>query len=234
MINCNKALYDIHLILLRVQIRKLAYTKFISMILKRCRNNKLSFILLVFILIAPSVTSQVSSNTLGELKSDSTEVRLGQFILEMPFGAKLYKNDYDNGQDLLYRIKNFCKGKAIFIDIWATWCGHCLEAMPNNKRHYIETKNLPIEFIYICTDINTNIDNWITKISILRQPGIHIFVENKIINQMENILFNSSGPEEGGGFPLYLFIDKNGQFKTGAIPRNASTTTERLIESISK
>ena len=38
----------------------------------------------------------------------------------------------------------------------------------------------------------------------------------------------------GGGFPQYLFIDKNGEFKPEAIPHNTSMTTEKLIESIRK
>jgi thiol-disulfide isomerase/thioredoxin len=185
------------------------------------------FLTTFFFMISSFLTAQVLSNTLGEFRSDSSELKLGQLIMEMPFGAKLFKN-YDNAQDLIDNLKNYCKGKAIFIDYWATWCRPCLQAMPYTKRLYIETKNLPIEFIYICTDNSTNIDNWITKISILQQPGIHIFVKDEIIREMWRLF------PIGGGFPTYVFIDKNGTFKPEAIPANSSTPIDRLSGLIKK
>jgi thiol-disulfide isomerase/thioredoxin len=46
--------------------------------------------------------------------------------MEMPFGVKLYKNPYIKAQELLDNIKSLCKGKAIFIDFWSTWCSSCI------------------------------------------------------------------------------------------------------------
>ena len=165
--------------------------------------------------------AQVTDFTYGS-KSVSSDNNYGQLIMEMPFGAKLYKNHYINAQELLDNIKSLCKGKAIFFDFWATWCSPCIEAMPNTKRLYFETKNLPVEFIYICSDLKTSIDDWITKISILKQPGIHIFAGDEIIRDMWKLF------PIGGGFPSYIFIDTNGQFKPDAIPLNSGTTTGRL------
>jgi thiol-disulfide isomerase/thioredoxin len=148
--------------------------------------------------------------------------------MEMPSGAKLFKSHYINAQELLDKIKSRNRGNAIFIDFWATWCSPCLEEMPDNKILYIETKNLPVKFIYICTDYRTTLEDWITKISVLKQPGIHIFVDDEIVIKMWKIF------SVGGGFPSYIFIDKNGQFKPDAIPLNSGTTIDRLKGLIKK
>jgi thiol-disulfide isomerase/thioredoxin len=181
----------------------------------------------IYFLTSSFLVAQVTDYTYGS-QSVSSDNKYGQFIMEMPFGAILYRSPYIKALELLDNIKSMSKGKAIFIDFWATWCNPCLEAMPNTKRLYIETKNLPIEFIYICTDYRSSIDNWITKISYIKQPGIHIFVCDAIIREMWKSL------QVGGGFPSYIFIDANGQFKPDAIPLNSSTTTDRLSGLIRK
>ena len=194
---------------------------------KKSNTMKWQLFITIYFLTSCFLAAQVSDYTYGS-KSVSSDNKYGQLIMEMPFGAKLYRNHYIKAQELLDTIKSLCKGKAIFMDFWATWCSPCIQAMPNTKRLYIETKNLPIEFIYLCTDYRTSMDNWITKISILQQPGIHIFVEDAIIIEMWK-----SFPV-GGGFPSYIYIDSNGQFKPDAVPLNESTTAERLSGLIKK
>jgi thiol-disulfide isomerase/thioredoxin len=180
------------------------------------------FIITIFFLTSFLVVSQVANTTYDECKPDSPVQKYGQLIMETPFGAKLYHNHLIRAQDLLDSIKASCRGKSIFLDFWATWCPPCIEAMPDNKRMYNETKSLPVEFIYICTDYRTTVDNWITKISILKQPAIHIFVDDKIIRELWKLL------PVGGGFPSYVFIDSKGKFQSDALPLNSGFSTERL------
>jgi thiol-disulfide isomerase/thioredoxin len=182
-------------------------------------------LIIAFFLSSPLLLAQ---NTYDDSKSVASAKKYGELIMEMPFGAKLYNNHYINAQELLDNIKALCRGKAIFIDFWATWCSPCLAAMPNNRRLYQETKKLPVEFIYICTDYRSTMDGWISKISYLKQPGIHLFVSDEIIREIWKLL------PTGGGFPTYVFIDSKGVFRPEAIPLNESTTTERLSGWIEK
>jgi thiol-disulfide isomerase/thioredoxin len=187
-----------------------------------------NLLIIAFLFSSSLLTGQVSDKTYDDPGSAAFKQSYGELIMKMPFGASLYKNHYIKAQELLDNIKTICMGKAVYIDFWATWCRPCLEAMPNNRRLYQETKNLPVEFIYICTDYRATIDNWITKISYLKQPGIHIYVNDEIIRELWKLLQTS------GGFPTYLFIDSKGVFRPEAIPLNESTTTERLSGWIEK
>lgn len=53
-----------------------------------------------------------------------------------------------------YRLSDF-KGKAVYIDVWATWCGPCCMEIPYMEKlvkHY--AKNKKIEFLSISLDEN--------------------------------------------------------------------------------
>jgi thiol-disulfide isomerase/thioredoxin len=46
------------------------------------------------------------------------------------------------------------KGKTVFLNIWATWCGPCIQEMPSIARlaENPELKNKGIEFVCVSTD----------------------------------------------------------------------------------
>lgn len=46
------------------------------------------------------------------------------------------------------------EGKTVFIDIWATWCRDCLEAMPQLHELMNEAKN--VDFVFLSLDKNRN------------------------------------------------------------------------------
>jgi len=44
------------------------------------------------------------------------------------------------------------KGKVVVVDFWATWCGPCVQEMPNMKKLYAEYKPKGVEFIGVSLD----------------------------------------------------------------------------------
>lgn len=183
--------------------------------------------LFIAILISMFLYSQANVNSTIQEISSNPVMPFGKFILEMPFGAKLYLAEYTTAPEFVDNLKSSFKGKALFIDFWGTWCTSCIQAMPNNKKMYIETKDLPREFIYMCNSAGTSIDAWITKISVLKLPGIHLFLDDTFETEVEKFF-------SVGGYPGYVFIDKNGVYRQGAIPVNESTSSDKLRQLIKK
>ena len=160
-------------------------------------------------------------NALAVSPKSAKKNNIGELILETPFGAKLYEVKSGKGSELLANLKSSFKGRAMLLDFWATWCGPCLSEMPISKKLHEETVNLPIVYIYLCTSNNSSIEKWKNKIAELSIPGTHIFVDEKIENEL-------MGMFQAGGFPSYRFIDKNGKYKPGVIKWMSETDNAKL------
>lgn len=170
----------------------------------------------------------ISVNTiLNQSKPIRIGYNIGQPIEEMAFGSKLYRVNNMKAHELLTTIKDAFKGKAVLIDFWATWCAPCLSEMPYSKKLHDETKDMPIEFVYLCTSNNSSLEKWKSKIAELEIPGTHIYVEDTIETDLMN-LFSFVG------FPSYAFIDAKGNYKPGAITRPSMTDKHKLTELINK
>lgn len=162
---------------------------------------------------------------LDSTPTESKQTPFGTLIKELPFDAALLLNNTKTGAELLQTIKAKYPNKLILLDIWATWCGPCLDQMPYSKKlhHQAKEAKLPVEFIYLCTDASSNQQKWINKVAELEQPGTHLFVANTVISELFT-LFNRSG------FPTYVVVKPNGEIDTKAISWMSAVTLENLKE----
>jgi len=134
----------------------------------------------------------------------------GSSLMGTSFGASMYKASGIKAVDFLAKLKQNFPGKAIIIDLWATWCSPCLSEMPQSKRLQEESKDLPVIFVYLCTINGSSEDKWKSKVVELKQPGIHILIDAALDAELANYFSFS-------GYPGHAFIDKTGNYKPGAI-----------------
>ena len=165
--------------------------------------------------------------TLNEAKRFTSDKNIGEPVAVLPFGAKLYKVDDINAEELLSNIKTAFYNKALLLDFWATWCAPCLGDLPYSKKLHDELKNDSIEFVYLCTSRSSDTDKWKAKITELELGGTHLFVESDIENELMKLF-------SFGGFPSYAFIDKRGNYKAGAISRMSGIKKEELKKLMGK
>ena len=103
------------------------------------------------------------------------------------------------------------KGKVVYLDIWATWCGPCLKEIPYLERLKEKFRNKDIEMITI--SIDTKIDVWLAKVAAMKMQGIQLIDSNGSENS------KIAKDYKVHGVPHYVLIDKNGRIASASAPR---------------
>jgi thiol-disulfide isomerase/thioredoxin len=101
---------------------------------------------------------------------------------------------------LISSIKNKYKGKRIYIDIWATWCGGCRAEFPKYKEIIDEYENM-VKFVFLCVSSPEKI--YLNILNTLDFNAEHYFVSAK---QYEELKVNY----EVASLPHYIFIKPDG------------------------
>jgi thiol-disulfide isomerase/thioredoxin len=116
-------------------------------------------------------------------------------------GVVLNNKNPSSGDSLLVNIINKHKGKVIYLDFWATWCGPCRAEMPFAKKLKDTLKDKEVVYVYLCGESPET--NWKKLIDDLEIKGNHYFVNKNAWKELKN-KFGVSG------IPHYVLIDKNG------------------------
>jgi thiol-disulfide isomerase/thioredoxin len=114
------------------------------------------------------------------------------------------------------------KGKVIYIDLWATWCGPCLAEMPHLetlKKKYAGRDDIAI----VSLSIDENINNWIKNLKDRQVDGIQW--------RIDRALLGDYGVET---IPRYILINK--EFKVAELnaPHASDQQVSALIDGMLK
>jgi thiol-disulfide isomerase/thioredoxin len=69
------------------------------------------------------------------------------------------------------------KGKYVYIDIWATWCGPCRAEIPSLQKVEDTFHGKNIEFVSISVDVDKDHDKWKTFVTDKKLGGIQLFAD---------------------------------------------------------
>lgn len=112
--------------------------------------------------------------------------------------------------DFFANLSEKHKGKVIYLDIWAAWCGPCRSEIPNSIELQQNYKNKPVSFVNLC--MSSDKDEWLKIINDANFSG-----DNYHFNKEQSELLREQ--LKWKGFPTYMLIDKNGTIIEQDAPR---------------
>lgn len=104
------------------------------------------------------------------------------------------------------------KGKYVYIDVWATWCGPCKAEIPFLKEVEKEYHGKNIVFVSISVDQAKNRDKWKKMVADENLGGIQLMADNDFKSQFVQDYFIK-------GIPKFILLDPNGDIVTPNAPR---------------
>ena len=123
------------------------------------------------------------------------------------------------------------KGKYVYIDVWATWCGPCIQQIPYLQNLEKEYYNKNIEFISISTDENRRSGGsweaaekkWRDFVKSKNMSGVQLWAGQDISFQ-QAYQINS--------IPRFLLIDPEGKIVNANAPRPSEPRLKQLFTSL--
>lgn len=123
------------------------------------------------------------------------------------------------------------KGKFVYIDVWATWCGPCIREIPSLKNLEKEYHKKNIEFVSISTDgARRNGNSW----EAAEKKWRDFVKENQLSGVQlwsgQDYAFQSA--YQISGIPRFILIDPQGNIVEANAPRPSDPRLKTLFTSL--
>ncbi len=115
------------------------------------------------------------------------------------------------------------KGKVIYVDLWATWCGPCIQESP--KFHELAKKYRNDNIVFLAVSTDTEKKSWLSFIE-GKEAGIPEYncTDTKNLNEGWQIKY----------IPRFLLIDENFKIIDAYAPRPSQPEAVELLDKILK
>lgn len=116
------------------------------------------------------------------------------------------------------------KGKIVYLDFWASWCGPCMMEMPSAKKLQDTFATQDVVFLYISVDEDEKA--WQKTMAAKNMKGVHVIAKG----------FDHEVPKKYGvnGIPTYYLIGRDGKIIHNNPPRPSDPKVFGEIENALK
>lgn len=134
--------------------------------------------------------------------------------------------NYDNYNGGKTKLEDF-KGKYVYIDVWATWCGPCIAEIPSLKKVEEKYHDKNIAFVSISIDKLKDFQKWKSMVKAKELGGVQVFADNDWNSQFVKDLNIT-------GIPRFILIDPNGKIVKSDAARPSSPNLELELDALLK
>ena len=119
------------------------------------------------------------------------------------------------------------RGKYVYIDVWATWCGPCRGEIPFLQKIEKKYKGKKIAFVSISIDVQKDFEKWKTFVKDKSLGGIQLFADKD---------WNSDFTKAFGinSIPRFILIDPSGKVVDADAARPSDPKLEEKLEELLK
>ena len=113
------------------------------------------------------------------------------------------------------------KGKYVYVDLWATWCGPCNAEIPALKKLEEDFQGRNIYFVSISCDKNQKEWEKFVRERSLGGIQLHMRGNNKYMRELGD-----------NGIPRFLLIDREGNFINANMSRPSDPKTLKVLREL--
>lgn len=117
------------------------------------------------------------------------------------------------------------RGKYVYIDVWATWCGPCIREIPALKQLESDFHNSPVEFVSISIDVEGDFEKWQNMVADKELKGIQLFADK----DWQSDFVKAYAID---GIPRFIVIDDQGNIVDPNAARPSDPKIRELFESL--
>lgn len=119
------------------------------------------------------------------------------------------------------------KGKYVYIDLWATWCGPCKEEIPFMQKLEEKYHGKEIHFVGISIDKKKDIPAWKAMVKEKNMGGLQL-------NFMDNWDWVKLFMPGTMSVPRFVLLDRDGKFIDANMSRPSDVETVKIFDEILK
>jgi thiol-disulfide isomerase/thioredoxin len=121
------------------------------------------------------------------------------------------KFDYENFNGGKTSLESL-KGKYVYIDVWATWCGPCRREIPSLQKVEEQYHGKNIEFVSLSIDAKKDYEKWRKFVEEKKLGGIQLFADSDWTSKFVQDYAIES-------IPRFILVDPNGNIVSADAPR---------------